>query len=352
MAKPKRVNPTKFFESVTENAFDFLETAACQLEKSPKQSLINFAAAVELFLKARLMIEHWSLIFDKPQSAEVEAFLKGDFRSVTLAEAIQRLKNIASEVISSHEQNAFKEIARHRNKLVHFFHADYAKPKKSAVEQVLLEQIQAWFYLHRLLIQHWGRYFLRFEKRIKRIDKLIKNNRKYLAGKFRALIPEIDKLKKKGVEFVTCNKCGYASASVDEINEPLFTRKCLVCEASMNLLRTECPGCKGVIEIEDLGEGTCDCGHEITIENLLDTYGPHEDPKEEPEVLYCAYCERADEQTAIPFGDGYLCLSCLELSLFSGQCEWCDTRFAGFDDDDSYLTGCAFCEGKIGWDTD
>ena len=322
MVKSKRANPTELFEKVTENALDFLETAARQIEKSPKYSLINFTAAIELFLKARLMIEHWSLIIDKPQFAEIESFLKGDFRSVTFAEAIQRLENIASEVISSHEQNAFKEIARHRNKIVHFFHADYTKAKKSAVEQVLLEQIEAWFYLHRLLIQRWGKYFQKYEKRIKKIDKLLKNNRKYLDGKFKILMPEIDKLKKKGAGFVTCNKCGYASASVDEIDKPLFTRKCLVCEASMNLLRTVCPDCRGVIEIEDLGEGTCNCGHKITIKGLLDTYGPHEDPKEDAEILYCAYCARVDERTAIPFGDGYLCLSCLETSSFYGQCEW------------------------------
>src|SRR3972149_11333392 len=218
MPKPRRVNPTEFFESVTENALDFLEIAARQLEKSPKQSLINFTAAVELFLKARLMIEHWSLIVDKPQSAKIKDFLNGNFRSVTPTEAIQRLENIASEVISSHEQNAFKKIVDHRNKLVHFFHADYAKAKKSAVERVLLEQIQAWFYLHRLLIQCWEKHFLKFENRIKKVDKLIKNNRKYLEGKFKALLPDIDKLKKKGVEFVTCNKCDYASASVDKIN--------------------------------------------------------------------------------------------------------------------------------------
>ena len=52
----------EFFSQLVGNALDFAETAARELEPSPKYSLINFGAAVELFLKARLLSEHWALI--------------------------------------------------------------------------------------------------------------------------------------------------------------------------------------------------------------------------------------------------------------------------------------------------
>jgi hypothetical protein len=77
------------FESVAENALDFLETAAKQLEKAPKYSLLNFATAVELLLKARLSLEHWALIVDKPNRAGLVSFEKGEFRSVTTVDAIE-----------------------------------------------------------------------------------------------------------------------------------------------------------------------------------------------------------------------------------------------------------------------
>ncbi|MBN1293095.1 MAG: hypothetical protein JXB48_14745, partial [Candidatus Latescibacteria bacterium] len=45
-----------------ENAFDFFERSLDEFEDNPKYSVIHFYAAVELFLKARLMAEHWSLV--------------------------------------------------------------------------------------------------------------------------------------------------------------------------------------------------------------------------------------------------------------------------------------------------
>lgn len=341
----------ELFKSITENALDFLKAAAHQLEKSPKQSLINFAFAVEIFLKARLMIEHWSLVIVKPESAKIEDFRNGKSITVTGSEAIQRLENIAGEVFLRHEKEAFAEVAKHRNKLIHFFHADYEASKASAIQQVILEQIKAWFYLHRLLTQRWKVHFSQFSKSIAKVDTLIKKNNKYLDGKFIALKPEIAELRKNKIEVVKCNRCNFAASRIDEIEEPLFKRECLVCETRHNFLRTNCPDCKKIIEIEDMGEGSCSCGYNIILKYLLETYGPLEDPKEESQIIHCAFCKRVEE-SVIPFGAGYLCLSCLEQHSSSDQCEWCSTRLAGFDANGSYLTGCAFCEGTIGWHKD
>jgi hypothetical protein len=55
------------FNSVVENALDFLKQSILELKKSPKYSVIHFCAAIELFLKARLMLEHWTLIVGAPE---------------------------------------------------------------------------------------------------------------------------------------------------------------------------------------------------------------------------------------------------------------------------------------------
>ena len=47
------------FDSLTRNAFDFLERGITEFDKSPKYSVIHFCAAVEMLLKARL-IDHFN----------------------------------------------------------------------------------------------------------------------------------------------------------------------------------------------------------------------------------------------------------------------------------------------------
>ena len=132
---------TEMFDSLVGNAFDFLEHSSQELEISPKYSLINFTAAIELLLKARLMLEHWSLIIEEPQKANLSQFLNGDFRSIGMEEAIQRLKSIANSPISDKERRVFHALREHRNKLVHFFHPNYVgRPDHTAIESVVVEQ--------------------------------------------------------------------------------------------------------------------------------------------------------------------------------------------------------------------
>ncbi len=111
------------FDLLVKNAIDFLERATAEIEDRPKYSIINFFSAVELFFKARLMREHWSLIIAKPEDASITKFRDGDFQSVTLEQATKRLKNISSENITDEEMNSFNDLRKHRNKLVHFFHS-------------------------------------------------------------------------------------------------------------------------------------------------------------------------------------------------------------------------------------
>ena len=60
--------------SLVENAIDFLDRALRDLDSAPKYSVIHFYAAVELFLKARLLAEHWSLVIAKRQDADLKSF--------------------------------------------------------------------------------------------------------------------------------------------------------------------------------------------------------------------------------------------------------------------------------------
>ncbi|HDX8403318.1 TPA: hypothetical protein RQN00_003427 [Aeromonas dhakensis] len=64
---------------LVDNAFDFLNKAVVELNDYPKFSVINFHAAVELFLKARLMKENWSLVVSNRQEPNWDKFISGNF---------------------------------------------------------------------------------------------------------------------------------------------------------------------------------------------------------------------------------------------------------------------------------
>ncbi len=124
------------FDSLTRNAFDFLERGIVEFDQTPKYSVIHFCAAVEMLLKARLMKEHWSLIVSKPDQANLAKFMAGDFSSVTLEDARARIRDVAGEDIGDDAYASFRALANHRNKMVHFFHNGLESDDKAKAQIV------------------------------------------------------------------------------------------------------------------------------------------------------------------------------------------------------------------------
>lgn len=335
----------ELFGSLVLNAFDFLEGSLRELEKSPKYSVIHFFNAIELFLKARLLREHWALVVSKTEKANLEAFRKGDFQSVRFDECVNRIRSIANEPIAAYEEESFKQLRDHRNKLVHFFHPKYvAGVDAKLLGEVVSEQCKAWFYLHRLLTTRWEPRFAAYATKIARLDKLFCRNRHFLSSKFKALEPEIQAAKKTGIAIEKCAACGFEAARATEISAPLFKRACLVCNCAGHILEIKCPTCGAMITVEPEDGGECaQCEFVVGVDYLLSTLGPYEDPKEDRLVAYCSSCEQ-HEPTAIPFGDDYLCLQCLELHTSAGQCGWCGDLITG-DTSGTSVWGCFRCPG-------
>ncbi len=352
--KSTKARPTsqELFQLVVRNALDFLEQSVAALSKRPKYSLIDFCSAVELLLKARLMREHWTLIVSKPEKANLAQLAEGDFRSVAMGEAITRLRNVADEpTISREEERCFDTLRQHRNKLVHFYHEQYVSspPDKNAIEQVVGEQCKAWFYLHRLLTGRWATHFEPYAKAIEAVSKKMQANRHFLKAKYEAIEPDLKKEIEVGAVYDACFSCGFTASRVEELGEPLYEAVCKVCGTDRRFLQVKCPQCAQTITVQDMGEAACpNEDFEVTLDWLLDKYGPHEDPKEESEVAYCSYCEGVDP-SAVPFGGDfeYLCLSCLGQHGSAENCEWCGALNAGLKED-SYLGGCVACAGKFG----
>lgn len=346
------MNQHDIFDSLTRNAFDFLERGISEFDKSPKYSVIHFCAAVEMLLKARLMKEHWSLIVSKPDQANLAKFMAGDFISVTLEDARARIRDVAGEDIGDDAYNSFRALANHRNKMVHFFHNGLESDEK-AKAQIVAEHCRSWFHLHRLL-NRWDGYFHDFGSEIAHADRAMKGRRKYLAAKFKALKPELDAARKAGSAPKACSACGFKAGIPDAIDDQIASLRCLVCDHAETQVELECPHCGESVVIANEGYATCEhCGGEIEPEHLVDALTQDvvgtKDYFETGLPANCGSCE--GYHAVVERGDKYFCASCFDLSDHVEQCEWCNELNTG-DMEHSYSVGCSHCDGKVGWEKD
>ena len=350
--------PNEMFDSLVRNAIDFLKKSVDELEKSPKYSVIHFYTAIELFLKARLLAEHWTLIItdvNKVKRKKAETILSkfegGDFHSVGLDKCIERLRDICEVRVPAKAVEHFDEVRKHRNKLIHFYHPAYSG--EQAYVDIIPEQWSAWYHLHCLIVKKWWDYFGKYEEEIEELHALVSGNWKYLKAKYNELKPRIEEEKAKGILYSKCSLCGYESAKFIEISDLLHSHDCVVCHYQNNYLNIECPECGENIIVRDLGQGECKkCGFEIDLDYLMEHIAPYQDPKEDPIVAYCAECE-CPEPSAIPFGEyNHLCLNCLTLHDSVGKCRFCDELNAGIDLETTYYSGCVICGGASAWEKD
>jgi len=148
----------KSSQAIFENAIDFLEKSLEEFKDSPKYSILHFAIAIEILLKARLSLEHWSLVVLK--NPNKSNYLKGNFVSVNLDEAVRRLRDIAGENITDLELKSFKKLSAHRNKVIHFYHTEMSNDRKSeALQKIIKEQCECWYHIKILFTKKWVKSF-------------------------------------------------------------------------------------------------------------------------------------------------------------------------------------------------
>lgn len=334
---------------ITESAFDFLYRSVSEIKSHPKYSVVHFATAVELILKARLMDEHWSLIVEKNSDADLDAFLAGKVRTVGPSEAIKRLRRVCGQTISVDAQSQIEKISNHRNRMIHFFHevgTEEASPEM--VEGIAKELCLCWFYLERLLSQ-WGEQFVDFDKEIAQTKFEMRRIRTYLTVAFERLEATIEKEKSAGKVFRECSGCGFPAAELHSYSDHLAEKSCLVCGLTEGHSEVECPeDCDGKIQgvaERDQNAECPKCGHELTSEELgeiLETeifeYGAYV-------TKNCAECWSPG--TVVEHHEVFVCAECLFVTKKIGMCGWCsEYQIGGGDLEFSYHVGCEFCEGR------
>ncbi len=342
------IDVEKAFKNLSENAFDFLKKSAAEFENDPKSSVINFYAAIELLLKARLLREHWSLVITDIRKASIAKFEQGDFHSVTLSEAQDRLKNIVGSPIPEKTFECLKELARYRNKVMHFYHDDWDNKK----EEVALKECKAWFYIGSLLLESWQDCFGEYQNSVSEINKLMHNQNSFLEKKFQHLGSIIAKREEGGSVFHSCPTCKFLSLEEAVADEEGFEELgCLVCYEKERSLRIDCPKCKkSKFFIEDLDGGVAPpCKHDVMTSDVIACLEQPTHQKGRPHGV--ATCIECGEESVFCYGDSdWRCAQCFAHYDESevNECKYC-YELTTVDEELSHAWGCRR-SGCYGWD--
>lgn len=327
------------FAMLCDNAFDFLARSAREIESEPKHALVSFAAGMELLLKARLLDEHWTLtVQGKPNR---ESFLAGDFSSVSMKDALERLEAVLGEPVPKEAAAAFSRVASHRNRALHFFH-DLGDRAAVAKDMCI-----GWLYLSKQLKQ-WGPAFSGFDRQVRKIDLEMRKVTAFLSAAFEDATPELDRKRSKGIEVKACSGCGYVAATVELEQPPVWKETCLVCAWSVTRISFPCPGCEAPRHFTSwdcFQPIQCECGVTIDQDDVRQALD-ESDPFDET-AINCGECESPG--TVILHGDLYICVECASYGPHTSlaTCEWCqECQLNGSSLELSSISGCAVCDGR------
>ena len=335
-------------DQLVENAADFIEHAIGELGAEPKYAVVHFYAGLEIFLKTRLAIEHWTLMYEDPTKANLDSFKQGDFRSVGMGDAVQRLNNILPSKITREGRKAFDTLRDHRNRTVHFTNPAFSVPDSR--EDIAAEQCRAWYELRRLLTETWKTDFSPYAATIQRLSDAMHKQRSFLKVKYERLKPDLDKAMARGKTVHLCPACDLPAVIPSEEVGDLVLAQCRVCGHEDRWLSFDAGGGRTVrvgegseiLDVEDL---------EVSLEDLLSVYGVSQSPKDEatwPAHAYCDQCEHTAEATVVPWVDDdvrpgvWLCVNCLAIHDRPDHCEWCG-EYATGEVGDYANPGCVMC---------
>ena len=265
-ARAVDVNQQDLLDRLVENALDFLSQSIRELlDDQPKYSVIHFHAAVELFLKARLMAEHWSLVVARNKEPDWDRFVAGDFVSVSLEEAAKKLDKVVQSGLGKQALRTFIGVTKHRNKMVHFFHEGVTADENDQLRrEVAKEQLTAWYLLHKLLTSKWSEVFSPWSRELGELDAELRKLQDFLKVVHDQLAPEINKRSEAGAIFSVCPSCGFESQEHEDCVGVVYEAECLVCGFADRCLTIECPECGEVVRFANEAFGECrNCGQPL-----------------------------------------------------------------------------------------
>lgn len=300
------VNSSKnkdIFELLVINAIDFFDQSIEEFKKKPKYSVIHFASGIELFIKARLAYEHWTLIAASIDDKECRFndAVSGKMKTVTVEKAKERLKRL--ELIDKNGKyiammfQAFDQLASFRNKIIHFSSA--IKEEKNTIVSL---QCQVWYYLYDLLDTSWKDIFESCWEDIQALNNRMRTYSIFLDEKFNILKTEIETERNAGTLYQKCVVChhdSYKDYSFQLGDIEAEGGICKVCNFDDHVeLTGTCPRCHKETILCGKQEVLCKhCDYTFSPEQLLsvldENYHSYRHIKDvlNEQIYHCYYCE-------------------------------------------------------------
>lgn len=354
--KQERRTKEELFDALVRNALGFVNTSIDNLQRKPKNAIVDLYTAIELFLKARLMKEHWTLMLAKPETGDLQNLAVGDFLSVYLNDALKRIQSILGEKIDQDASDNFKALGEHRNQIVHFAHSGMDNPSRTQAG-VIVETWASWHYLHALLTGPWGSVFQPYLMELELLNQRMMRQGDFIKARFEILKPQIAIQEKKGNKVVPCGHCHMSAAIVGETHSWGSDYTCMVCGVDDTVVEEPnaelpCPSCNVPFKFFQKGLHSCPaCSHQITTDILIDLCAkqfPEGDDWCEEGYAHIASCHKCQHpEPSVFFIEGmWSCVSCFERGWGAVACERCDEFVTGDMDRIKYFA-CHKCEPEV-----
>jgi hypothetical protein len=206
------------------NGIDYLYSVVDHLSGEPqprdlKYGVLHLQAATEVLLKARLLQEHWSLVFKDPGRADRARFESGDFESCGTAETISRLRDIIGIDLPRAAADEINQLAKAHNALQHYGLVAPAPAVESRTAQIL--DFLQMFITEHLLPGLGGEDAVHAEDGTHYIHARLGEMRALIKARMVRLGPELASFAERTVE---CPECGQSAVIVG--SPPLFCRFC------------------------------------------------------------------------------------------------------------------------------
>lgn len=204
----KKPDEKEMFNSIVNNAFGFIDKSIEMIEQ-PQYAVLLFFTGVELFFKARLFYEHWAFVLDNVnnEKSSLENLKKGEAFTIAFEKARKLMIKLFQENLPKDFNNAFENLRKERNNLVHFPIKDL-EFEKQTFKKI---QFKSWYDLKQLLNNYWANIFIDFEQKIQEIDSKIITNNEYLIETEKRLLTEFPDRYKNNDCIVCQKKCLYES---------------------------------------------------------------------------------------------------------------------------------------------
>ena len=289
----------EIFNSLVESAFDFMGHALDNVSDEPKYALMSLASGIELVFKARLVCEGAQWVASEPTEASPERFKQGRIKTVGFDLARRRIEALSGAPIDKVSCNAFLAVVSHRNRVVHFFHADLDKLRKQVASDIYV----AWHHLYGLMAGDWRQYFSAHENTMRAFGMRLQGLKPLLQAVFDRVVSG-----SAGAEsLTTCPCCGFRALD---------------------------PAARGG---QYVGAICRVCGYQALSHRAI----------KHGEEVFCGSCGECNGiQTVIDTGLCFKCKECEETFSDYTKCEFCGEAWVGVSGDfGDYLEGCPHCGG-------